>query len=468
MSTRITRSWLVLSSLSVLACAPPQLVCPDGFTLSPEGRCVAGDAGTVVPIGDGAVSPDAGSDAGSDAATAAIDGGVPGVDAYVEGVDAFVPLPDAFVEQPDAYVVPTDAYLAPDACAFGTWYVDADHDGYGGTTAISGCSQPAGTVSNTTDCDDANAARHPAATELCNGVDDNCDGAVDEGVTSTWFFDGDGDGHGRATDHMTACSMPAHYVPTSDDCDDSRASVYPGAVEICDGLDNNCNETVDEGVRMTFYLDGDHDGYGSALTTSACAAPSGYTALGGDCVDTNASIHPNAVEICDFVDQDCNGVVDDGLQIAYFPDCDGDTYAAAGATATYACPSANPTTAVPCVGGLWTSLAPTSTGTTDCADQQPLAYPGSRHVDSARAWSGAFGVGHWDWNCDGVDTPTITSTSGLAASCGLFGTPVATCHATGQNWTTSYIPHCGDTATLHSCTFSPCAAATIQAQQACY
>ncbi len=69
-----------------------------------------------------------------------------------------------------------------------TWYRDADGDGYGSSTATRACSQPTGHVSGSTDCNDANAAVSPGATETCNHVDDDCDGSTDEG------FDADGDG----------------------------------------------------------------------------------------------------------------------------------------------------------------------------------------------------------------------------------------------------------------------------------
>ncbi len=126
------------------------------------------------------------------------------------------------------------------------------------------------------DCNDGNASIHPGVPEICNNIDDNCNGAVDEG------FDADGDG-------WTSCGG---------DCNDANPQVHPGATEICNGIDDNCNMTIDEG----FDADGD-----------------GYTSCGGDCNDANPLINPGQPEICNGVDDNCNGVVDEG-----FPDTDGD------------------------------------------------------------------------------------------------------------------------------------------------
>ena len=118
------------------------------------------------------------------------------------------------------------------------------------------------------DCDDSLSAINPGATELCDGVDNNCDGTTDESV------DADSDG-------VTVCAG---------DCDDSDDAVYPGAAELCDGVDNNCDSVVDEG----FDLDGD-----------------GYTTCAGDCDDNDAFINPDATEMCtDVVDNDCDLLVD--------------------------------------------------------------------------------------------------------------------------------------------------------------
>ncbi|MBU1024051.1 hypothetical protein KKB99_07180 [bacterium] len=146
-------------------------------------------------------------------------------------------------------------------------------------------------------------------TEICDGLDNNCDGNVDEGLYFNSFRDADSDGYGDPGDWVFQCSAPAGYVSDNTDCDDTNNTVYPDAPELCDELDNDCDGSIDEDVMSTFYIDADSDGYGdSATTTEACTAPAGYVVDGTDCDDADDSIHPGAPEICgDTIDQDCNG-----------------------------------------------------------------------------------------------------------------------------------------------------------------
>jgi hypothetical protein len=97
------------------------------------------------------------------------------------------------------------------------------------------------------DCDDTNALINPEATELCDGIDNDCDGEVDEGVGNTWYADTDSDGYGGSIT-LQSCSQPDGYVSISGDCDDTDASIYPGAEEVFDGVDNDCDGQVDEGL----------------------------------------------------------------------------------------------------------------------------------------------------------------------------------------------------------------------------
>ena len=99
-----------------------------------------------------------------------------------------------------------------------------------------------------------------------------------------------------------------------EDCDDGNAAIYPGAQESCDGVDNNCDELIDDPSSIdltTWYADGDGDGYGNdAGSTSACTAPTGYVAEGGDCNDDAPAYHPGAEESCENPeDYNCDGAV---------------------------------------------------------------------------------------------------------------------------------------------------------------
>ena len=213
------------------------------------------------------------------------------------------------------------------------YFKDGDGDGYGNFLAGSKCLCAAisGYVSQGGDCDDVNASVHPNATEICNGIDDNCDGATDPVNTNgctNYHLDGDGDTYGQSFAKCTCVASGLYTSLNGDDCDDTKNGVHPGAAEICDGLDNNCNGQTDEGVQGTYYADGDGDGYGVGSGTLQCSPTSGFSAtLSGDCDDTNKDVHPLATEICNGLDDNCNGVTDEGaLPGAYYQDSDSDSY----------------------------------------------------------------------------------------------------------------------------------------------
>jgi hypothetical protein len=132
------------------------------------------------------------------------------------------------------------------------YYRDADGDGFGDPgNSVVACSQPSGYVTNNLDCNDANPNIRPGAFDICNGIDDNCNGAIDEDdPPSTWFRDVDGDGFGNPSATVVACTAPAGHVAVGGDCDDSRDFVYPGAPELCNDIDDNCNGVIDEGFMQ--------------------------------------------------------------------------------------------------------------------------------------------------------------------------------------------------------------------------
>jgi len=131
------------------------------------------------------------------------------------------------------------------------WYPDLDTDGYGAAMgAVVACAAPPLHRRRAGDCDDGDPRIHPGADELCNGVDDDCDGGVDEDYPqerSTWYLDEDGDGWGRDGDQLRSCDQPGGYSAEPGDCDDRDGRVHPAAREPCNERDDDCDGQVDEG-----------------------------------------------------------------------------------------------------------------------------------------------------------------------------------------------------------------------------
>ncbi len=210
-----------------------------------------------------------------------------------------------------------------------TAYTDADGDGYGNPNGAVQVCDTTGYALTGTDCDDTRADVNPGASELCDGVDNNCDGQVDEVANEKAWADADGDGYGDPNTEVDGCDVPAGYVNNATDCNDDASGVNPAAPEKCDGIDNDCDGEVDEADAVdapTWYQDADADGYGGASSRTACSAPDGYVASSDDCRDANAEVHPGAPETCNGIDDDCNGVVDDNPvdPTTWYADADGD------------------------------------------------------------------------------------------------------------------------------------------------
>jgi len=269
------------------------------------------------------------------------------------------------------------------------YYKDADGDDYGqGSDSKCRCSSSSpytATVSG--DCNDGSQAVNPGAVETCNNKDDNCDGQSDEAGASgceTYYKDLDGDGFGISGDHQCLCSASGNYTAlSSGDCNDSATSVNPNALELCNGVDDNCNGQVDEGAPActTYYKDADGDGYGiTSDSVCACDASGVYTATqGGDCNDNNNLAHPDSPEVCNDVDDDCDGSVDEEDSqgcIAYYQDADGDGYGLLADSS--------------CLCGAEAPYSATLTG--DCNDANANVNPGATEVCNAL-----------DDDCDGND-----------------------------------------------------------------
>jgi len=261
------------------------------------------------------------------------------------------------------------------------FYADEDMDGY---------------LSNQ-DCDDNNPNINPGIPETCDGIDNNCNGETDEGLTIfTYYLDMDNDGFGTSNSMVDTCASlaPVGYVDNNLDCDDNNPEVNPESEEICDNLDNNCDGMVNEGFAIsTYYFDADVDGFGDSgqpIDTCLSVAPEGYSVLSGDCDDQNPDINPASPEICDNIDHNCNGDVSDGLeQFTYYPDNDNDSYGNADLA-------------------IDTCLAELPEGYTlngdDCDDENANINPDTEEIPNN-------GI---DEDCDGMDLIVSTSEEGLA------------------------------------------------------
>ncbi len=358
---------------------------------------------------------------------------------------------------------------------------DADMDGYPDARC---CNVRAdGTMNCGVDCNDALGSVNPATSEACNTVDDNCNGTVDEGVGVPLYRDSDGDGFGDPSMTMTGClGLLMGYVVDNTDCNDRVMSIHPGAPDVCDatrvdddcdgtpnnppagcmcnvgesrpctargvcatgtepctngtfgscsvagtpetcnGLDDDCDGTVDNNVQLTCYRDADDDGYAVLGTAGAamCASvdptragsvhlgcPPGYTgrapstATQGDCDDASAAY---AVPVYCYVDSD------------------GDGYGAA--SVGYECPRGT---------GYGMCSAGRSTRPGDCCDGDTSAHPGAAASTTRNA------CGNYDMNCDGAET--LGSTRTFSGACS--GSTASACSSSATAGWSGGIPGCG-------------------------
>lgn len=364
-----------------------------------------------------------------------------------------------------------------------TFYFDGDGDGYGDdATAVLNCFNPGGYVEISGDCNDGNSNAHPNATEICDGVDNDCNQQIDENLCcpptglfannlnntsarlnwddmpndprgyivqwkktglggwssaiksanihwhdlsnlaaattydwrvrtrcegtslSEWsdvqqfttlecpliFRDFDGDGFGTTDSTMESCVLLEGFSVVAGDCNDQNSNVHPNALETCNGSDENCNGLVDEEVQTTFFEDADGDGFGNLNSTAlGCTVLQGFVENDDDCDDSNSQIHPNATEICNATDDNCNGENNEGLAVIWYKDTDGDGYG-------------NPTkTKLDCAQPVGYVA-----DNTDCKDNNAAINPAAPEICNS-----------FDDNCDGtINEGLCTTPDNLAAT----------------------------------------------------
>ena len=418
-----------------------------GCATAPDG----GGAGVDAPAFDAAVAdsdpPDTDADTGDERLDMDADG-------YVEGDCAET---DAAIHPGAAEVCnglddDCDGTIDADAADARTWFADADDDAYGDESRpVLACWQPADHSLLGGDCDDGDAAVYPAASEWCDGTDNNCSGSEDDATdAAAGYQDGDGDGFGFSP--RRSCEPGPSFVAVDGDCDDGDAAIFPGGVEWCNGLDDDCDLDTDEDARdarlwyvdvdgdtlgdaalpahactvpaghvaddadcddaaaaiggpIAWFSDDDGDGYGD-LTTWACSAPAGSVALGGDCDDTELSVWPGAPEECDAAsDLDCDGLVGtadgDGDLLRACDDCDDADATVAGPEAWYADRDGDG------YGDTGQAIAACTAPTdfvadaTDCNDASGVAWPGAPEVWYDDEDEDCLGGDDWDADLDG-------------------------------------------------------------------
>ena len=176
-------------------------------------------------------------------------------------------------------------------CATALLWVDADEDGYGdGEQPEEACINTPGHAEQSGDCDDGDPNVNPGVDEVCNGIDDDCDGTADRGLLIDVWTDADGDGFGDPATADQVCEAGAQHVRDDSDCDDTNAEVFPGADEVCNGIDDDCDEGIDDDAidLVSVFVDEDGDGLGApGVSFLACPGDDGIADNDWDCDDAD-------------------------------------------------------------------------------------------------------------------------------------------------------------------------------------
>jgi alpha-tubulin suppressor-like RCC1 family protein len=155
-----------------------------------------------------------------------------------------------------------------------------------------------------------------------------------------FYFDRDHDDYGTPDKTIEACERPEGYVENDGDCDDNCFTCKPGMTEVCNGVDDNCADGIDEKLTVQRYPDRDGDEYGDreAQLVAVCPGAEGFVEDHSDCDDTERDTHPGAPELCDLLDNNCVGGVDENVQnVNWYADADEDGFGDPASTPTEDC-----------------------------------------------------------------------------------------------------------------------------------
>ena len=243
------------------------------------------------------------------------------------------PLPECSAPAPASEICngiddDCDGETDEDALDCTIYYQDSDGDGYGLGLGTCFCEQPdASWLLQGGDCNELVMSINPGVQEVCNGFDDDCDGEFDEEDSvgcSEHYFDQDADGYG--VDDVTACLCDGSegWAPEPGDCNDLNPGANPGITEVCDTIDNDCDIKVDEEGAINcvpFWHDSDGDGYGLTDQYKCLCGPTGVF-IGNkdnDCDDTTTAVNPGVPELCNGIDDNCDGATDEGDSTSMCP-----------------------------------------------------------------------------------------------------------------------------------------------------
>jgi hypothetical protein len=340
-----------------------------------------------------------------------------------------------------------------DVCVAGACGATRCGDGYADATTMEECDDgndamgdgcddcrfSCETAADCSDGEDCNGEEVCSAAHVCGAGTALTDGAMCNGTTGTCM--------GGACLSRTCATDPecadANVCNGTETCDGGTMACARGAPLSCDDgnacTSDACNPTL--GCSHTL-VDGDRDGH----------SPTSAGACGDDCDDARDDVHPDASDVCDGADNDCDTRIDEGGVTTWYADCDADGYAAMGARTIMSCVPPAPGLAMCATGGGWTTRQPMGAGTADCNDGNAAVHPGQTMYQTS-AIAGAPPASDYDYDCDGMEEQRDTA-RGMCASIGIacvpatgwFGDePTPACGAPG-----TYLLRC--TASALSCT----------------